>query len=59
MNTYRVEIMNVTMVFDVCIVRAKNCGEAETKALQAIEAKYGKEDLHAGKVELLNVTFVK
>ena len=51
--------MNVTMVFDVCIVRAKNCGEAETKALQAIEAKYGKEDLRAGKVELLNVTFVK
>lgn len=59
MNTYRVVIgTSAGIITDVKIVRAKNCGQAETKAIKAMGE--GQPDgIHAVKVEELDGEFVE
>lgn len=61
MKTYRVEVSNagMSLVFDVCIVRAENCAEAESKSLAFYAKKYELGELSVTKIEELSGEFVK
>jgi hypothetical protein len=59
MNTYRVVIgTSANIVADVKIVRAKNVGEAEKKAIKAM-GEGQPEGIHAVKIEQLDGEFVE
>lgn len=59
MNTYRVVIgLSAGIAVDVKIVRARNCGEAEKKAIKAM-GDGQPNGIHATKIEELDGEFVE
>lgn len=59
MNTYRVVLGRFANTpFDVKIVRAKNCSEAEKKAIKAM-GEGNPDDLHVIEIKQLDGEFVE